>query len=78
LLKLSSTYSDSYQEEVIKQTTLDPIADPAEHKDRQDKAQEWVKIFRNKFHLETLYTDIEDEILELVVSKSEGNAMICL
>tara|TARA_B110000285_G_C15065574_1_gene584911 strand:- start:1201 stop:1458 length:258 start_codon:yes stop_codon:yes gene_type:complete len=28
--------------------------------------------------LEKQFTDVEDEILELIVTKSEGNALICL
>lgn len=39
---------------------------------------EWRKIFSDKFLLEKQFTDVEDEILELIVTKSEGNALICL
>lgn len=79
LLDLAEQYNETFMDEVISTTTMAEIKDDARKNAQvQAKAKEWYSILKAKYNLQRIFEKVDESILEVVVSRCEGNALICL
>lgn len=75
LLEMAPKYQASYSEEMHLMTE---IKDEAKTIKSPVKGREWVERLTAKWQLDRVFTDVEPAILDVVIQKCGGNAVICL
>ena len=54
------------------------IKDPKKTIKTVEKSDEWYRILTKQYNLERVYHSVDEDIIELIVRKCDGNALLCL
>jgi len=75
LLELAPKYYSSYTEEMCSMTE---IINPAKTIKTVEDSNKWKETLRKKWNLAGVYQGMDDEVVDLIAKKCEGNPLICL
>ena len=53
------------------------IKDPTKTIKTVEKSDEWYKILVKQYNLDKVFQSVDDDIIELIVKKCDGNALLC-
>lgn len=54
------------------------IKDPKTSIKTVEKSDEWLKILTRQYNLDKVFCSVDEDIVELIVKKCDGNALLCL
>jgi len=75
LLELAPKYNQSYTEEMESMTE---IINPNKTIKTPEDSAKWRETLTKKWNLSSVYQSIDDEIVECITRKCEGNPLVCL
>lgn len=87
LVEMAYRYNVSFAEEVKSMTDVfepEGVRLPGNSKEleawniKKAKSEEWIELLTKKFNLQKVFMDVENDVIDIVINKCNGNTIYCL